>query len=62
MPKIFEARLDGSEAIRYFPYPVVGFYLRAASDYAEEAITIKDPDERLRKGISAITFLTYKSH
>ena len=56
MPKLFEARLDGLEAIRSFPRSIVGFYLRAASDYAKEAITINDPDERLRKVISAITF------
>lgn len=37
MPTIYEAKLDGSNAIRYFHFSLVGFYLNQAYDHAIQA-------------------------
>lgn len=56
MPTIFEARMDGSEAIRYFHVPMVGFYLSSAFEYATSLSQTDDPILKLRNTISTITF------
>ncbi len=56
MPTIFSARLDGSDAVRYFHVPIVGFYLESAREYARACLELDEGDIRLRKVICAVTF------
>lgn len=56
MATIFSAKLDGSEAVRYFHVPIVGFYLGTARDYARSSLELDNGDVRLRKVICAVTF------
>jgi hypothetical protein len=55
MTTVFSARLDGSEAKRYFHFPIVGTYLEIASDAAVAAQSI-DPNKALRAALICITF------
>lgn len=56
MPTIFEAKMDGSEAIRYFHFPLTGFYLGIARRNAQVALTATDEQDAMRGTFIAITF------
>lgn len=56
MPIVFEAKMDGSESVRYFHIHMSGLYLGISRRNAEAASLDNDADDALRKTVIAITF------
>ncbi|GEM_PF-5375940 len=56
MPTVFSAKLDGSEAIRYFHVSLVIYYLRQASDHAKNAAVVSEREAKFKDSLLAIMF------
>lgn len=56
MATIYEAKMDGSPAVRYFHVPTVKYYLIFALEAATSSLDDADERETLRRSISAILF------
>ena len=56
MPVVFTAKLDGSEAIRYFHVPLTVFYLEQASNHATGAANAPEGESKFKESLLAIVF------
>ncbi|WP_022957171.1 hypothetical protein [Spongiibacter tropicus] len=56
MPTIFEAKIDGSNAIRYFHFSLVEFYLEQAYVNSTQAKEDQEPNHLLASSIMGIMF------
>lgn len=59
MPTVFSAKLDGSEAVRYFHVSLVVYYLRQASIHAKCAAVATDSDEMFKDSLLTIIFASF---
>jgi hypothetical protein len=56
MPIVFSAKLDGSEATRYYHVPLASFYLRQAALHASTAIQATEEEPKFKEALLAIIF------
>ncbi|SRR5713226_441959 len=56
MPIVFSARLDGSEATRYFHVPLAQFYLRQAAIHTSTVLHTTEEEPKFKEALLAILF------
>lgn len=56
MPTVYQSKMDGSEAVRYFHVNLTGLYLGISRRNIEAALTAAESDDGLRGSVVGITF------